>query len=163
MQANSGKGISFKYIDFISTPDNTQTIEFTKNVSETYMTLAQAEDSMRALAQNRGEKSMVLASIQTIDSSGKSSPGHGFNVKANITSSPDQWSTGAILNIGLSNYRDDPGSGRPYVGLRKINAGRFDIVNYHPDRKEQAESMAGTGSLKIASITIRDVDFLSLL
>jgi hypothetical protein len=162
----SGKGISFKYIDFVSTPKGTQTIEFTRNESETYMTLNQAQELIGALAQDREGKSVVLANIQTIDSSNPSSPsgpGHGFNVKANITSFPGQWRDGAILNIGLSNYRDAPNNGRPYVGLRKLGPDRFDIVNYHPDqdRKKQAEPMAGTSSLKVSSITIRDVNFLS--
>jgi hypothetical protein len=159
----SGKGTSFKYIDFVSTPKDTKTIEFARDGSEIYMTLQQAKDLMAALAQDREGKSVVLANIQTIDSSNPSSPsspGHGFNVKANITGSPEQWGNGAILNIGFSNYGDDPNNGRPYVGLRKLGPDKFDIVNYHPNRKEQAEPMAGTGSLKVVSITIRDVNLL---
>ncbi|MDR0679546.1 MAG: hypothetical protein LBF42_00685 [Puniceicoccales bacterium] len=129
-------------------------------VQDGRISLAEAVHLVSVLQEGNGREFVTLARIQIIDGeTGISSPGHGFNVRVISDFDPQRLQDGQILNIGLSNYADEP-TGRPYVGLRRESDDTFQIVNYHPERKEVAEPMAGTGSLLIKGITISPATFI---
>ncbi|MDR0679806.1 MAG: hypothetical protein LBF42_02105 [Puniceicoccales bacterium] len=155
--SESAKGLTYDYLNFITSNWTDVEIGF---VQDGRISLAEAVRLVSALRDGNGREFVTLARIQTIDGeTGKSSSGHGFNVRVISDFDPQRLQDGQILNIGLSNYADES-TGRPYVGLRRESDGTFQIVNYHPERKEVAEPMAGTGSLLIKGITISPATFI---
>jgi hypothetical protein len=153
----SMKGLTFDYLNFITSSRTESKIEFAQGGR---ISLDEARTLVGKLRDGRGRGFATLARIQTIDRRmGMPGAGHGFNVRVvSRYIDPEGLRKGQILNIGLSNYADEP-TGRPYVGLRKIDANAFEIVNYYSEIKA-TEPMAGAGDLLIKSITISPATFI---